>query len=176
MVEPLYWNADGTVACKRHVPKRSNPIFEAEAWAEVRPSLARRLACDRCEAAAATPATPALPSRRPRAQAARSSARRLLVVPRPTYATSALSCHFCQAPADRMLIEDPEQLPPELRPDPVSAQPGCGACDDGTWSRVYPIEGDTLIAARAAAIARRIDEARALRGDELQPAAKKRAA
>lgn len=143
----LMWDKDGTVACEKHVPDPGDPAFVAGRWLEVRANLLRTLACDLCAGATA-------PSRR------KAPPRRLrLVTPSPAPPAGALSCHFCKKPADRMLVEDPEQLPAEFPPDPVSAQPGCADCDDGTWSRVYPIEADTKEGARAAAIARRLQEA-----------------
>lgn len=73
-------------------------------------------------------------------------------------------CEFCRdQPGTLVAIDDPEHLPAELRQDRHAARVTCPACDDGAWSRVYPLpEGFTLAGARSWGLARR---ARDLRGE-----------
>jgi hypothetical protein len=148
----LYWNDEGTVACEAHAPKRGGRVWRSERWRRPSKAVADALSCDSCAK-----------ERRPRPTTGRFSR----AAPSRTEATDVvvalpvgLSCDLCGGRADRVLIDDPEQLPACFAPENIAARLGCGPCDDGMWSRAYPLEAADAPGARSLAIARRRAEMR----------------
>lgn len=160
----LYWNDDGVVACAVHAPKPGGGVWRNERWRRPSEALSGELSCDACTKERRPRRSRAQAGGRPRA-ASRSEVPGGGVV---VALSVALSCEFCTRPADRVLIDDPEQLPACLPPERIAARLGCGACDDGAWSRVYPVEAKDAAGARARAIARRRAE---MRGEDEIPVA-----
>jgi hypothetical protein len=150
----LYWNDEGTVACEAHAPKAGGRVWRNEHWRRPSKAVAGALSCDACAKERR--------SRRTKAQAginSSSASEPGVVVALPV----GLRCELCGGTSDRVLIDDPEQLPACFLPEKIAARLGCGSCDDGKWSRVYPIEAAEASAARSCAIARRRAE---MRGEE----------
>lgn len=165
MAMAIYWNEEGMVACEAHAPPKGGRVWQDERWRRPSKAVAGALSCDGCnkEHSARQAQTRAGPRRRAAPLRTKAPAPGVVVA-----LCVALSCDLCGGPADRVLIDDPEQLPDCFPPDPIAARLGCGACDDGAWSRVYPVEAADAPAARTRAIARRRAE---MRGEEEIPVA-----